>query len=48
MSIIAGVQIGSVTRRKVTQNGTFSEAETASNSASSAFSAVTAVRWPVV
>ena len=40
--------MGSVTRKKVVQNDTFSEAETASNSASSAFSAVTAVRWPVV
>ena len=48
MSISAGVQIGSVTRRKVIQNGTLSDADTASNSASSAFSAVTAVRWPVV
>ena len=48
MSIIAGVQIGSVTRRCVTHHGTFRLADTASNSASSAFSAVTAVRWPVV
>ena len=48
MSISAGVQMGSVTRRKVTQNGTFIDAATASNSASSAFNAVTAVRWPVV
>jgi hypothetical protein len=45
---MAGAQIGSVTRRSVTQNGTFRLADTASNSASSAFSAVTAVRWPVV
>ena len=30
------------------KKGTFSEAETDSNSASSAFNAVTAVRWPVV
>ena len=48
MSISAGVQIGRVTRQKVLKNGTFSEADTASNSASSDFSAVTAVRWPVV
>ena len=39
-----GVQIGSVTRQNVRKNGTFSDAETASNSPSSCFSAVTAVR----
>ena len=48
MSISVGVQIGSVTRQKVLKNGTLSDALTDSNSASSAFSAVTAVRWPVV
>ena len=40
--------MGSVTRLSVVVKGTFSEADTASNSGSSAFSAVTSVRWPVV
>ena len=45
MSRIAGRQTGTVTRKNVLHNGTFSEADTASNSLSSAFNAVTAVRW---
>src|SRR3569832_497707 len=41
MSTSAGEQIGSVTRQKVWKNGTFSDALTASNSASSDFRTVT-------
>ena len=48
MSRIDGRQIGAVTRRKVRQIGTLSDAETASNSGSICFSAVVAVRWPTV
>ena len=44
MSSIAGRHTGTVTRKKVRQNGTLSEADTASNSLSICFSAVTAVR----
>ena len=43
-----GVQMGRVTRQKVLKNGTLSEADTASKSLSSALSAVTAVKCPVV
>ena len=42
------MQIGTVTRAKVRQNGTLSEAETASNSLSICFSAVTAVMCAAV
>ena len=45
---IAGMQIGTVTRPNVRQNGTFSEAETDSNSGSICFKAVTAVICAVV
>ena len=41
-------QIGAVTRVKVRHTGTFSDAETDSNSGSICFSAVVAVRWPTV
>ena len=44
MSISAGVQIGSVTRPSSVHCGTFSDADTASNSASRLFSAVTALK----
>ena len=40
--------IGAVTRRKVDQNGTLSEAETDSNSPSSCFRLVSAVMCPTV
>ena len=51
MSSSVGVQIGSVTRQKVLKNGTFSDADTDSNSASSAFSAASpplSVRMPLL
>jgi len=43
-SRIAGSHTGTVTRKNVRQNGTFSDADTASNSASICFNAVSAVR----
>src|SRR4051812_36839986 len=44
MSRMAGKHTGTVTRKKVRQKGTLSDADTASNSASICFNAVTAVR----
>ncbi len=48
MSSTAGRQTGTVTRAIVRSSDTFSDADTASNSLSSCFSAVVAVRWLTV